>query len=73
VKVDTDITKLTKLEVEAIRKNPKKTDWTSLSYFKILPEKFIREFQDYVNWIGVSRYQKLSKKFKLEFKDKLKS
>jgi len=45
------------------------TDWTSISHYYKLSEKFIREFKDKVDWYYISEYQKLSEKFIREFKD----
>ena len=64
--------KLTKKQIENIRKNPNEATWHEISRFYILSEDFIREFQDKVDWIGISKYQTLSEDFIREFKDKLK-
>ncbi len=46
-------------------------DWQDISYYYILSENFIREFQNKVNWYNISYAQKLSENFKKEFKHKL--
>jgi len=49
----------------------KKVNWTWISEYQKLSEKFIREFQDKVHWYNISEYQKLSEKFIREFQDKV--
>ena len=63
--------KLSKEEVEKIKKNPEKIDWSSISYCQKLSEEFIKEFQDKIDWHYISWYQKLSENFILEFYDKV--
>ena len=57
--------KLTKKEIENIRKNPHKATWHEISRFYILSEDFIREFKDKVDWEEIFKYQTLSEDFKL--------
>jgi len=62
---------LTSQDIENIRQNPNKQNWYSLSADYILPENFIKEFQDYVDWYWISVHQNLSENFTREFQDKV--
>ena len=62
---------LTQEEIDSIRNNPDQQNWNTISYGRVLPEAFIREFQDKVNWHGISRSQSLSEEFIREFLEKV--
>jgi hypothetical protein len=63
--------KLTKKEIEEIRKNPKSQDWLIISHRYKLTEEFIREFRDRVWWVYISYTQELSENFIREFHRKV--
>lgn len=46
-------------------------DWSIISYYQILTESFIREFQDKVDWNNISLRQKMSEDFMREFSHKI--
>jgi hypothetical protein len=48
-----------------------KNDWINISYYQILSEDFIKEFQDKINWTCISEYQTLSEDFIREFQNKV--
>ena len=48
----------------------KNVDYIYISYFYILSENFIREFQNNVDWYQISITQNLSENFIREFKYK---
>jgi len=62
---------LNKNYINDIRKDPNSINWDFLSYFYILSEYFIIEFQDKVCWYYISLNQKLSEEFIIKFKDKI--
>ena len=47
------------------------SSWCYISFYRILSENFIREFQEKVNWINIGRGQRLSENFIKEFESKL--
>ncbi|MBW3020785.1 hypothetical protein KY334_05795 [Candidatus Woesearchaeota archaeon] len=60
---------LTQEDIEKIRKDPDNRDWFWLSSKCILPEDFMREFQDYIlwSWIPYTADQQFSESFIREF------
>ena len=64
-------TELTEKEIIKIRNDTSFVGWTGLSFYRVLSEDFIREFQDKVEWDFISGYQKLSIDFIREFQDKV--
>jgi len=49
----------------------KNVDWVIISKYFILPEDFIREFQDYIIWPYISNFQLLSENFMREFQNEI--
>jgi hypothetical protein len=61
--------KLSKEEIEEIRKDPIIADWYHFCGNYDLSEEFIREFKDYLNWWKLSYYQNLPESLIREFQD----
>lgn len=49
-----------------INRYPNKVDWTDVSIYGKLKNKFIRKYKDYVNWLEIGIHQKLSYETLLE-------
>ena len=49
----------------------KNVNWSSICFYHILSENFIREFENKVDWLRISMYQVLSENFILEFQNKV--
>lgn len=45
--------------------------WLNISFYKYLPENFIRKYKDKVYWTFISAHQKLSEELIREFQDKV--
>jgi hypothetical protein len=58
-------------EIRKIINKLSKDDWNYISYYQMLSEDFIREFQDKVYWDNISEYQTLSEDFIREFQNKV--
>ena len=46
-------------------------NWTRISRYRILSEKFIERYKNKLNWIIISRYQILSEKFIEKYRNKI--
>ena len=66
-----NISSISCLPKDFIRKYKDQLDWAVLSRNKGLPEDLIREFQDKIDWSRISVHQILSDEFIEEFKDKI--
>jgi hypothetical protein len=59
------------MNIEKIREQPDKVNWSHVSGCLKFSEDFIREFQHKVSWFWISSNQKLSEDFIREFQDKV--
>jgi hypothetical protein len=62
---------LTKELLKDIEDNISEIDWDKITWNNILPEDFIRKYQDKLDWNNISSRQILSEDFIREFHDKV--